>query len=346
MVDDLMFSAPAPESLRPGSLLADRYHVERLLGADQAGRRYLALDTEHAMGPVLLQEVLVPSFPTRAARDEAARWLTDRVARLRLLAHPGIAAVHDCHVPPALAAPFYIALAYVPGLTPAEELEEADGALSWRQALDWGISLCDTLEYLHRQRPAYVHGALRPHTIVVDSQSARPMLIDLGLARWLNPAPGDRWGYVPFEQYIGREEPRSDLYSLGALLYTLLCGYDPDADLAHLRRAGSDVQRAQRRLFPPLDADSSGIPAALAAALARATAFTIDDRFPSAAALGEALRAVRGPAVEVEAPAPPTGAEEPVWVRLGLTQHAWFALPIAERNRRLLGLVHPPTPDR
>jgi eukaryotic-like serine/threonine-protein kinase len=165
--------------------------------------------------------------------------------------------------------------------------------------------------------------------VVLDAQSGRPVVIDAGLARWLNPAPGYGWGFVPFEQLIGREDLRSDVYALGASLHTLLSGHDPDAEFMRLRRAGFDVQHALRRLYPPLDASGRGMPQALSVVIARAVAVTPDERFANAAAMGAALRAQRGPAVETETSVAQRGEEGPVWERLGMTREAWFALPLA-----------------
>jgi serine/threonine protein kinase len=334
-----------PGPLQSGALLAERYHIELLLRTDASGRRYLAKDLQDGMRALLLQELFVLPFPADAARHEAAEWLAQQVARVQRLAQPGITGVCGLHVPPALNAPFYVALDHIPGMTLAEEYEEADGELSWRQPLDWGIALCDVLGYLHAQKPPYILGSLRPWHVALDSRSGRPVLIDFGLAHRLNPANGCAWGYMPFEQLIGREDARSDLYALGATLHALLSGYDAGAEFGRLRRAGLDMQRALRQLHPRLDAITSGIPAALDDVVARALAFTPDDRFPDAGAMGAALRALRGPAVESETPVAQREVEGPVWERLGLTQRAWFALPLAERNRRLLGQVHPPPPE-
>jgi serine/threonine-protein kinase len=333
------------DPLQPGALLAGQYHVERVLRVDRTERRYLAKDLLDGMRTLTLQELVAPPFPTNDARGEAAAWLEQRVDHMRQLAHPGICMVRGVHVLSSLAGPFYVAYEHVPGMTLAEEYEEAEGELSWRQILDWGINLCDALEYLHTQTPPWVLGSLHPRHVVLDARSGRPVLIDAGLARWLNPAPGYGWGFVPFEQLLGREDPRSDVYALGTSLHTLLSGHDPDAEFIRLRRAGLDVQRALRRLHPPLDAVGRGVPQALGAAIAQAVAFTPDDRFSSAAAMGAALRSQRGPAVEVETPVAERAEAGPVWERLGMTRQAWFALPLAERNRRLLGLVPPPSPE-
>jgi hypothetical protein len=116
-------------------------------------------------------------------------------------------------------------------------------------------------------------------------------------------------------------------------------GRDPDIAYGHLRRSGLDVQRALRALFPPEVYADLGIPQPLTKLIARATAFGAQDRFPDAVAMATALRAVRGPEVELAAAADREPETEPVWTRLGLTREAWFALPASTRNKHLLELA-------
>jgi hypothetical protein len=144
------------DPLQPGSLLAGRYQVERVLRANRTERRYLAKDLQDGMRTLTLQELLAPPFPTNEARGEAEAWLEQRIAHLRQLAHPGICVVRGVHVPLALARPLDVAYEHVPGMTLAEEYEEADGELSWRQILDWtSASATRWSTYIRRRLRGY-----------------------------------------------------------------------------------------------------------------------------------------------------------------------------------------------
>jgi serine/threonine protein kinase len=323
--------------LVPGMVLRERYRVERLIGVDPLQARYLTADMQSG------RTLTVHEYPMPTAevgdREEAVAWFAAAAERLSSFSHPGMVSVRDHW--PALAdegGALYLVRDHVPGMTLTEELQEAGGKIGWQQALDWVIAIGEMLAYLHGKGVTF--GEVRPDHFVLDVRADAPILVEFGLGRFLAPQAGDQWGYVPFEQVIGRAEPRSDLYALGVLLQTLLGGEDPDWAYARLRRQGLDGQRARLALFPaPSWAGFAG-PHELTTVLHRATSFSAADRYPDAAAMLEALRAARGPLVEVEPVGPEREPEtRPPWIRLGMDRDAWFALPAALRNRKLLELA-------
>ncbi len=324
-------------SLASGAVVHERYRIERLIGVDTLQTRYLASDVQSGRAQVI-HEYPMPSSEI-GDRDEAAAWFSAAAERLLGFSHPGMVVVREHWA--ALAdegGALYLVQDHVPGMILAEELQEAGGKIGWQQALDWVIAIGDMLAYLHGK--GVTLGEVRPAHFVLDVRADAPILVEFGLGRSLAPEAGDQWGYVPFEQLIGRAEPRSDLYALGVLLHTLLGGEDPNWAYARLRRQGLDAQRARLALFPsPSWARFAG-PHELTTVLHRAVSFSAADRYPDAATMLEALRAARGPIVEVEPVGPERDPEtRPPWIRLGLDRDAWFALPAALRNRKLLELA-------
>jgi serine/threonine protein kinase len=301
------------------------------------GTRYPASDLQS--GRVLtVHEYAMPS-PEVGDREEAVAWFAAAAERLRGFSHPGLVVIRDHW--PALeddGGALYLVQDHVPGMTLTEELQEAGGKIGWQQALDWTISIGEILAYLHGKGVTF--GEVRPDHFVLDVRADTPILVEFGLGRFLATEAGDQWGYVPFEQVIGRTEPRSDLYALGVLLHTLLGGEDPDWVYARLRRKGLDAQRARLALFPSPTWTTFAGPHELTTVLHRAVSFSAADRYPDAVAMLEALRTARGPMVEVEPVGPEREPEtRPPWIRLGLDRDAWFALPAALRNRKLLELA-------
>ena len=320
-----------------GAVVRERYRVERLLDADQTRWRYLVAD--QASGRVLILYQYLTSWADPGAAAEIDAWFTAAATRWAALSHPCIAPVRDhWSAQDDEAGALYLAVDQVPGLSLAEELLEAGGRLRVQQALDWAIAVGELLVYSHGQ--GLTIGQVRPAHFVLDARRDVPVLAEFGFGQALAAMAGDHWGYVPFEQLIGRTEPRSDLYALGVLLHALLGGADPDRALARLRRQGLDAQRARHALFPSASWTALALPPTVTAVLTRATAFGVAERYPSAAAMLEALHGARGPVVEVESVgterAPETAAP---WTQLGFDRAAWFALPAATRNQKLLQLA-------
>jgi eukaryotic-like serine/threonine-protein kinase len=207
------------------TLQSGRYEVRIQLASGGFSAVYLA--RQGANTRLILKESTVP--PGRDERtQEKAKELFDREAKLLAkIDHPSISKVLDCFVEDGRD---YIVLEFIPGVS-LRQLVQKDGAQSADKVIQWAIEIAEILSYLHGLEPAIIHRDITPDNLIVRDQN-RIALIDFGVSNeFVRQATGTMVGkqaYIPPEQIRGRSEPRSDVYALGATLYFLLVGVDPE----------------------------------------------------------------------------------------------------------------------
>lgn len=204
------------------------YRVEKLLISRKVSNLYLASDVK--LDQRVLLEVL-----TRTAEEEpdlAARF-ERRMDSVSQLKHPNIAAVSEVGVTedgyP------YAVMEYIPGATLEDQLAEwqrSNSGLAVTEALTWIRQLADALSVAH---PAgLIHHDLRPKNILLREDKT-PVLVDLGVPIAMEPRDGvlsnshpDTLDYASPEELEGKAiSRRSNIYSLGIILYELLTGHRP-----------------------------------------------------------------------------------------------------------------------
>ncbi len=212
--------------LKPGTVLQNRYRIERSLGRGGSGAVYLCQDTRLAGKQWAIKELLCKD----ASQLQSARNRFEREASLLAgLKHRNLPLISDYF---SESQSQFLVMEYVEGPTLAALIEK-QGPATESQALRWALELGRVLDYLHMQTPPIVFRDLKPENIMVTDER-HLKLIDFGLARYFDPAaarrdtqPSGSVGYAPPEQWEDRVDERSDLYSLGATIYFVLTGKPP-----------------------------------------------------------------------------------------------------------------------
>ncbi|WP_260473722.1 serine/threonine-protein kinase, partial [Amycolatopsis balhimycina] len=226
-----------------GAVIADRYRVLGRAGHGAMGAVWRAKDER--LGRVVAIKQLFPESPAGPAAAERTRERTIREARVAArLRHPHAVVVYDVVEHESMS---YIAMEYLPSRTLTELLEE-EGPLVPEYAAELGGQLASALAAAHAE--GVVHRDISPNNVLVTTDGAAK-ITDFGVAhaRGEGSATG-RGLVVGTPAYLAPEvadgaEPGfpSDVYSLGATLYTALEGRPPfgtdDNQLALLKRVGS-----------------------------------------------------------------------------------------------------------
>jgi Tol biopolymer transport system component len=270
-------------STRLAAALADRYRIERELGAGGMATVYLAQDLKHDRQVAL--KVLKPEL---AAVLGAERFVVE-IKTTAALQHPHILPLFDSGTADGF---LYYVMPYVQGETLRSKLDR-ETQLGIDEAVRITREVADALDYAHRH--GVIHRDIKPENILLHD--GRPMVADFGIALALSAAAGGRMTetglslgtphYMSPEQATAEKEitGRSDIYSLGSVLYEMLTGQPP-----HL---GGSAQQIIMKIIAEQPKDVTAlrksVPGHVAAAVAQALEKLPADRFATAREFAEAL---------------------------------------------------------
>lgn len=252
--------------LLAGVLLRQRFRIIAPLGTGGMGAVYQAEDTQLGNRQIAIKEMSQSGLSPRE-QQEAADAFRQEAVMLARLQHPNLPSIFDHFEENGR---WYLVMSFIEGETFEDYLNRSlRGRLPVEEVIHIGITLCTVLGYLHNQQPAIIFRDLKLANIMRTPEEDL-YLIDFGIARHFKPGQSKdtayygSMGYAPPEQYgKAQTTPRSDIYSLGAILHQLLSGHDPastpfrfpalsllvptvPADLARLVSRMLDIDEEQR----------------------------------------------------------------------------------------------------
>ncbi len=216
------------ETVPSGTVLHGRYRIERVLGSGGFGHVYVAVDLSNNQ-QYAVKEYLVTGSSGQEQLKHEARVLSQ-------LHHPNLPAFQDAFIERGR---YYVVLNYIEGndLTDLIRMtRQRNDVIPVQQMLNWLLSICDAVMFLHGQNPIIIHRDIKPDNIRIMPDGTA-VLVDLGNAK--AAADGARTlffirhqgtpGYAPPEQYPGGTgtDARSDVYALGGTLYFALTAHEP-----------------------------------------------------------------------------------------------------------------------
>src|SRR2546421_4805824 len=262
------------ETLSPGAIIRDRYLVIDLLGTGGFSAVYLVQDQEREDSIFALKEVV-------ATQKQARERFTFECTVLERLVHPALPQVHNVFDNEEHSR-LYMLMDYVEG-PDLETLRHIQPEKRFSLPVNTAIlaPIVDAIEYLHQQNPPIIHRDIKPSNIIVPIVGGNTMLVDFGIAKEYDTygtTSAVRYGspgYGAPEHYSSGTDIRTDIYGLGATLYTLLTGHiPPDAidRMTQITNEKPDPLKPVSELVP-------SVPLHISGAIQRAMSINMMQRF-------------------------------------------------------------------
>jgi eukaryotic-like serine/threonine-protein kinase len=244
-------------SLEAGQVFSQRFQLVRKLGEGGMGQVWLAEQTSPVRRQVALKLIKAGMYDEALAQ----RFQSERQS-LAIMDHPAIAKVFDAGATPQ-GQPYFV-MEYVPGLPITEYCDQKK--LEIRDRLELFIQACNGVQHAHQK--AIIHRDLKPANILVVEVDGNPVprIIDFGLAKATTPHAASETIFTQLGHFVGTPgymspeqadpeiadiDTRTDVYSLGVVLYVLLAGLQPFETKQRQKQPLDELLRKLREEEPP-----------------------------------------------------------------------------------------------
>ena len=254
-----------------------RYEIIKILGKGGMGQVLLAHDSKMETDIVLKQ--LIPPKDDDAMKFEyLEKRMKEEAKLLYRLNYNGLPKVMDCF---SENGNFFLVMQYIEGKDLSKVLsEQPEGKIELSQCIPWMDRLLDILGFLHGHEPPIIHRDIKPQNIMIDKSDIL-YLVDFGIAMQMGKRQEyTRIGtcdYASPENFTGKYDKTSDIYSLGATFYRLITGLAP-------------ADRIHPESFPPIREYLPDCPEKLQEIFDKMTAFNKADRFNDCMEIRQELR--------------------------------------------------------
>ena len=213
--------------LAPQAVLQEnKYMIVGQLGVGGQGTAYEAVRQEDGLG-VVLKEFILPVYVDINVRKQSLENMQNEASMLRRLDNERIVRLLEFFVEDHRG---YLVLEKINGLS-LRQIVQNQGKLGEHQVRDLAMQMCKMLDYLHSLTPPVVHRDFTPDNLILGNDGVLK-LVDFNVAQQTeSTATGTVVGkhaYLPPEQFRGKPTTQSDIYAMGATLYYLLVGQDPE----------------------------------------------------------------------------------------------------------------------
>lgn len=237
--------------LNVGKKLDERYEITELIGVGGMADVYKAVDLME--NKIVAVKILKPEF---SGNEEFIRRFRNESKAIALLSHPNIVKIYDVGLKDEIQ---FIVMEYIDGITLKEFIDQ-QGVLRWQDALHFMIQILRALQHAHDK--GIVHRDIKPQNIMLFADGTIKVM-DFGIARFsrvdgktLSDKTIGSVHYISPEQARGdMTDERSDIYSVGVMLYEMLTGqkpYDGDNPVSIALKHMEEDPKAPREIVPAI----------------------------------------------------------------------------------------------